>query len=40
MINEEIRNQIHEAVIEIFELIIRFTEKLRKAFGRIKKTNI
>ena len=36
-INEEIRNQIHKAVIEILEVIIRFTEKLKKAFGRIKK---
>jgi hypothetical protein len=37
MINEEIRNQIHEAAIEILEVIIRFTEKIKIAFGKIKK---
>jgi len=36
MINEEIRNQIYEAVIEILEAVKRFAEKTKTAFRRIK----
>jgi hypothetical protein len=35
MINEEIRSQIHEAVIEILEDVKRFAEKTKTAFRRI-----
>ncbi|MGD0449695.1 MAG: hypothetical protein ABSA79_01405 [Candidatus Bathyarchaeia archaeon] len=37
MINEEIRNQIHEAAVEILEAVIGFAEKTKTAFRRIKK---
>jgi len=36
VINEEIRNQIHEAAIEILEAVRKFAEKTKMAFGRIK----
>ena len=37
MINEEIRNQIHEALVEILEAVIGFSEKIKKVLEDSRK---